>query len=302
MTRVVPLASIHVDNTLNVSRGGNPITPQDVAALSDDIKTNGLLEEIGVIHIANALWITPEKHDELENLGFVWLLIYGFRRHKACELADFTNVKVSELGEHVSLVEAELANIAENWGRKAPNEYDLAVACHRFATVHGLKVSVIAQRTQKSAKYVEDSIAIVSNVAPSILQIYKADCTKSMRRKLLTLIGLKGDWVNQRERFEAQEEQWKAWEQAESQAVHTDPDGGKLAPVPNRTGLARTNGSSGPKTLASRSDWTRFAERLVIATQWWDGMRWRQMTDETRAAFRSAARWSVSPSEDMPLK
>lgn len=299
--RIVAVNSIHVDNTLNVSRGGNPITPQDVASLSDDIKANGLLEEIGVIHIDNAEWIDAARHKELLARGFDWILIYGFRRYRACELAGFTSIKVSELGENVSLAEAELANIAENWGRKPPNEYDLAVACHRFATVHGLKVSTIAQRTQKSVRYIEEAITLVSKLSPALLQLYKANCTRAMRRKMLELAVMESDnAVNDRERYSLQEDQWRQMEMAEVQAAQKDPDVGKLAPVPARPGLSKTSGTA--RNLASRSDWTRFAERLIVATQWWDGLRWHPMTDEARAAFRSAARWSVNPDEEMPFK
>lgn len=221
---ILSIASIHVDDTINVSRGGRPITDNDVSDLAMDIKEHGLLEEVGVIRIHHASWLTEEQIEELVAAGKSWLLIYGFRRLKACQLIGFRDVKVAEVGTDVTLAQAELANVAENWGRRQPTDYDLMMACARFVNVHKTPVTEIALRTQKTIKYVEESVHIVKRVDPLLLQHYRANCSRDVRRKMLELANIDG--VSDYERHQKQNAHWEALESAAAQERRTDPNAG----------------------------------------------------------------------------
>lgn len=221
---ILSIASIHIDDTINVSRGGRPIADNDVSDLAMDIKQNGLLEEVGVIRTHHAAWYTTEQIEQLTTNDKGWLLIYGFRRLKACQLVGFRDVKATEVGTDVTLAQAELANVAENWGRKQPTEYDLMMACARFATVHRLPLTDISLRIQKPIKYIEDSVSIATRVKPELLGYYRANSSRDIRRKMMELASI--DDPVEYTRHQKQEARWNEMEQAEAQERRSNPHAG----------------------------------------------------------------------------
>lgn len=209
----IAIQKIYIDPQLNISRGCRAISKSSVKDLSDDIKTNGLMQPVGVAAIKGVGWMSVKDRDFLESEGFEWVLIHGFRRVAACKLAGLTEIK-AEPQTAVTFVGAALANLAENWTRDPPNEYDLAVACHALSNTHGIDIDIISLRVNKSKKRVEDLIKIISRVSPDLLEKFKFKCTPEMRRKMLELASI--DALSRGERHEKQRKRWAEMEAEEA--------------------------------------------------------------------------------------
>ena len=290
--RVLPIDSIHADSSLNVSRGGRPIVESNITALSEDIKAHGLLEDIGVCHIDNAQWLTPDQRISLQAHDKEWLVIYGFRRFAACSLIDgFINIRAHDLGP-LTLAEAELSNIAENGDREPPTDYDVTIACHRFVNTHKMQTALIAQRSGKSLKFITDSIAIVSRVAPKLLQFYAANCSRDVRRKMIELAAI--DAGSEHERHELQEKRWNELESAEAQDRRENPNAGF---EPRGGGRKRT-----ASNVVSRTELRTAAETTLVAREFWNGQSWVPATPERRELALAWIRWAMSPNEPMPVR
>ncbi len=291
--RILPMESIHADSSLNISRGGRPIAESNVAALADDIRAHGLLEDIGVCHVDNAEWLTPTQRSALNSNGLEWLVIYGFRRFAACSLIDgFLTIRAHDLGPGLTLAHAELANLAENGDREPPTDYDVTVACHRFVTFHKIAPATIAQRSGKSLKFVEDSLAIVAKVSPKLLPFYAANCSRETRRKMFELATI--DAASEHERHELQERRWNELEAAEGQERRENPNAGF---GPRVGGKKRSPGAT-----VSRTDLRTAAESVLVAREFWNGREWVPATSEQRELALAWIRWVMTPSETMPVR
>lgn len=292
VVRILRIDTIHADASLNISRGGRPIVESNVTGLSEDIKAHGLLENIGVCHIDNAQWLSPIQRSELTSHGKEWLVVYGFRRFAACSLIDgFVNIRAHDLGP-LTLAEAELSNMAENGDREPPTDYDVTIACHRFVAAHKLTPALIAQRSGKSLKFIEDSVTIVARVSPKLLQFYRANCSRDVRRKMIELAAI--DAGSEHERHELQEKQWATWEAAEGQERRENPNAGF---GPRGGGKKRA-----PGALVSRTELRAAAETTLVAREFWNGQAWVPASSERRELALAWIRWAMNPSEPMPVR
>lgn len=293
-TRILPLSIIHVDDTLNVSRGGKPIreTPS-LFALAEDIKASGQIDPVGVVPLAGALWLTEEERDRLAVSGKEYVLIYGFRRFKSCSIIEFETIRCQDLGK-ATRADAELENLAENCGREPPTDYDLTLACFRCATQHTFPTVTIARRVNKPVKWVEDSIAIVVNIAPDLLDHYRANCGVPVRRKMMQLLAIDGE--TQEIKHEHQRAQWKQWEIEEAQARTVDPNADFQRRGPSRAHRDRDT------NVPTRTQLITAADAIIVGQHFYDGNKWRPMTPEVLGALRSFARWTLNPNENFPVK
>ncbi len=292
-TRILPMRVIHVDDTINVSRGGVAIRESpNLLGLAEDIKAHGLIENVGVVHVQGALWLNGEERQELLAVGKEFVLVYGFRRFKACSIIGFDDIRCEDIGS-ASRAQAELENLAENCGREPPTEFDLTFACHRCSTMHALASAVVAKRVNKPIKFVEDSVLIVDRVDPDLLQFYRANCSVVVRRKMISLSAIDGE--TKEVRYERQQEQWKQWEQEEASARPHDPDA-DFAPRAPRGSRKNDSGSLTHGQLVNA------AESIIVATSYYDGYQWRPMTPDVLAALRSFARWTLNPRETLPVR
>lgn len=297
---LLPLDVIHVDPRLNVSRGGNAITETNVRSLADDIAAYGQQDPVGVVAVADAKWIETQgpqvrpavpPHAE-------YVLVYGFRRFQAIRSLSrddrfksqrrFHEIKAIELGP-LTLSQAELANVAENWSREPPTEFDLTVACDRFVRFHKVKENEIATRINRSVSFVSACVAIVSKVAPDLLDHYKVNCSKEIRRRMLVLAEV--DAPTLRERHELQRQRWEEMEADAARDRRNDPQGGIRPRHVKRSGA-----------LVSRADLKEAAERLLVAREVYDGQQWQPIDPATRNVLREWLRWSLDASMELPLR
>lgn len=298
-TRLIPMSIIHVDDSINVSRGGVAIRESpSVLSLADDIKVNGLIENVGVVPLVGARWLNTDERSLLALKGFEFVLVYGFRRFKACSLIGFVEIRCEDLG-NATRAEAELENLAENCGREPPTDYHLTLACHRCMNVHKLDKATIARRLNRSAKWVADSIAIVSLVAPDMMQFYAANCSAPIRRKMIQLAALASGETDD-VRFETQRATWKQWEMSEAEASGrgTNPE----ADFSNKRGNGNVNGRRHESNVPNRTQLIGVAEAIIVANEYYDGHTWRPMTPEVLNALRSMARWTLNPREMVPVR
>jgi len=287
----LPLKTIYVDPKLNVSRGQRSISPQSVSSLVQDIESNGQLEPIGVVTVENAAWLSEEQLHEIEAQGKEFVLVFGFRRFAA--LSEIAKKKplvtINAIAQgRMTLASAELANVAENWSREPPNEFDLTMACDRFVRIHKLKKEEVATRINRSPAFVESCIRIAS-VAPDVLDNYRVNCSREVRRRMLELADIEA--MTSRERHELQREAWKQQESNAAAERRTDPQGGMRRTPPKRS-----------NAIASRTDLKIAGERIMTAREAFNGREWVPIDNETRNIVRELIRWSLDVSSDIPVR
>lgn len=293
---LLPLRLIHVDPKLNVSRGGRAITASNVASLAEDISANGQQEPVGVVRLEDAGWIQDPAKAHLEDGGVEYVLVYGFRRLAA--VAALSANGPSGVGRvravchdgPMSLAKAELFNVAENWSRDPPNEFDLTIACDRFIRVHKLTSVDVSKRINKPVAFVDACVKIASKVAPDLIDHYKVNCSKENRRRMVLLSEIEAS--TERERHQLQREKWKELEGEAADFRRKDPQGGMR---PNRK-------KAGASPVASRSDLRAASERVVFGTEVFDGQRWVPMDSATKAVLMEWIRWSMNANSDFPVR
>ena len=278
----LPLAAVYIDERRNVSRGGRTQTEASLSGLADDLRSHGQLEPCGVVPLRAASWV--ERPDELEARGVAYVLIYGYRRAAAARLAGLDAILAIDCGPLTDDA-AQLANLAENWAREPPNEYDLTIAVAAFVA-RKVDRRVIASRTHRTPAWIEESAWIVRRVAPRLLRHYAIDSRREMRRKMSQLANVEGG--TDRERHEAQAALWAQWEVAEQTERRTDPDAGRARPTRTR----RT--SDAP---ATRTELYEAIEAVTLAREWHDGAEWIPMGADVRAALALALRWAARPTD-----
>lgn len=238
--RTVPLTLVHADPSLNVSREGQPITDADAAELAADIAAHGQTDPVGVVPLERALWLTHDEIAALDAERVAFLLIYGFRRHRACTLLcaqnERTTIRIDVLDRPFDRGAAELANLAENWGHKPPTEYQLTWAVHRMVIVRRVDPKLVALRTRHKIAWVHDAVSIVERVDPDLLQWYRANSAPEVRRRMLALASIDG--VSTTVRYRLQQDQWAAWDRAEAIVRRADPQGGIAPRGPDRRARA----------------------------------------------------------------
>lgn len=279
-TFVVSVDEIHVDPSLNVSRGGRWITPESVSELASDILDHGLLEPVGVT--SDPDWIDLE-----EQTGKRFLLVYGFRRFASVVSLDAKEIRVTDLGP-ISQASAELANVAENWSREPPNDFDLTQACARFVRVLKVDPKVVSKRVNRPVSFVEECVSIVERVRSDLLDHYRVTCTREMRRRMRALAAIEG---TERERHERQGEWWREQESVRTEIANTDP-----------VGRNRPAKRAKTKAVAGRSDHIQAAERLLMAREVYDGQGWRPLDEQTRAVLRRWIQWAIDPNSELPVR
>lgn len=277
----IPLSALLIDERRNVSRGGRAQTGASLQSLADDLREHGQLEPVGVVSLALATWIADTRTHAAR--GVTHVLVYGYRRALACRVAGLDSVLAIDCGP-MSEDAADLANLAENWAREPPTEYDLTIAVARFVARKIGKLT-IAHRIQRTAAFVEECSWIVRRVAPELLAHYAIDSRRETRRKMIALANLEG--ATERERHEAQAAQWQAWEQADQADRRTNPDAGRAKP--------RRGSGDLP---ASRTELRLALERLVSdAREYHDGSDWRPLTPEVRGALVACVSWAIRPGD-----
>ena len=81
-----------------------------------------------------------------------WDLIAGFRRAAALRLLGWTAIPALEWEGNET--ERAVVNLRENLDRRDLTSFEVARACHRLATEHGLSTNQIAARTGLSTRHV----------------------------------------------------------------------------------------------------------------------------------------------------
>jgi hypothetical protein len=188
----------------------------------------------------------------------------------------------------MTLASAELANVAENWSREPPNEFDLTIACDRFVRVHKLKKEEVATRINRSPAFVEGCIKIAS-VAPDVLDNYRVNCSREIRRRMLELADIEAMTV--REKHEMQREAWRQQESNAAAERRADPQGGMRRHPPKRS-----------NAIASRTDLKIAGERTITAREVFDGHAWVPLDNQTRSIVRELIRWTLDVSSDIPVR
>lgn len=235
---VVPTDVVCSDDTINVSREGQPITDADVADLAADLAAHGQREPVGLVAIEAAAWLTHAQRTQLGADGYLYLVVYGFRRVHACRLAQ-RPVRAEITIAPLTVAAAELANLGENWGAKPPTEYQLAWAVHRMVTVHHLPPAIVAPRVNRRAAWIAESVLIFDRVDPALLTWYRANCSGDTRRKMIALAAIEGADPSRTTRYRTQAEQWRTWEAQEATARRADPQGGIRPRGPDKQQRAR---------------------------------------------------------------
>jgi ParB-like chromosome segregation protein Spo0J len=279
---LVPIAAVLCDERRNVSRGGRPIAPASVEQLAADLREHGQLEPVGVVALDAATWIEDRDHHAANGVRFV--LVYGYRRHAAIRAAGLPSILAIDCGE-LTEDAADLANLAENWQREPPTEYDLTIAVARFVARKIGKLT-IAARIQRSPSWVEECSWIVRRVAPDLLEHYRADTRRETRRKMIALANIEGS--DERARHDDQRKTWAEWERAAAEERRRDPDAG----IRSRPRARRS--SDAP---ATRTELREAIEAVALARELFDGAGWRPLTDDARAALAQALRWAARPGE-----
>lgn len=232
----VPVAFVHADPALNVSREGQSITDADVAELAADIERHGQTDPVGVVALDQAAWLTPDDRERLTMQRKLYVLIYGNRRHRACELLaaqdKVLTIRVDVLDGSFTMGDAELANLHENWGHKPPTEYQLAWAVHRMVTLRKLDPQLVALRTNRKAPWILASVRIFDRVDPELLQWYRANNSALIRRRMIALAEIEALSVTARHRM--QRELWAAWETADAAERRTSLQGGVAKRGPDK--------------------------------------------------------------------
>lgn len=281
----IPLSALLVDERRNVSRGGRSLAASSVEALAADLAAHGQLEPVGVVSLALAPWI--DRADEHRARGVTHVLVYGYRRALAARAAKLDTILAIDCGA-MNEDTAALANLAENWSREPPTEYDLTIAVAGFVARKVGRLT-IAHRIHKAPTYVEECSWIVRRVAPELLRHYAIDSRREMRRKMIALANVEGG--TERERHEAQIAQWRAWEAAEQAERRRNPDAGTRPP--------RRGSTDSP---ATRTELRGALEALAGAEHYHDGSAWQPMTAEVRAALVAALAWAIRPTVEIPWK
>lgn len=276
----LPLSAVLVDERRNVSRGGRVLSPSSVQSLAEDLRAHGQLEPVGVVSIAMAPWI--ERADEHAARGITHALVYGYRRALAAKAASLDTILAIDCGV-TSEDQANLANLAENWNREPPTEYDLTIAVAGFVARKVGKLT-IASRINRTPSFVEECSWIVRRVAPDLLERYAIDSRRETRRKMVQLANVEG--ATERERHEAQRAQWQAWEAAEQKDRRTNPDAGRSKP--------RKTSTEHP---ASRTELRLALEGLATAREYWDGHAWQPMTTEAKSLIATCLVWALRPGD-----
>jgi ParB-like chromosome segregation protein Spo0J len=293
--KLLPLEIVWIDPRVNVSRGGRAITDANVRSLAEDIEQYGQQEPVGVVTLADALWMKSEEKAPIAKQGYEFVLVYGFRRLQALSMLahkdanTFGVVRAIEQGP-MALSQAELANVAENWSREPPTEFDLTVACDRFVRVHKIKAAEIAKRVNRTPAFVESCVVIVSQVAPDLLEHYRVNCSRENRRRMILLAEIEASTT--REKHEIQRRQWDELEANAAAERRSDPQGG----IRNKKPRARSG------AIVSRGDLREAAERLLTAREFFDGQQWRPIDSVTRSAMREWVRWSLDASLELPVR
>lgn len=281
----IPLTALLVDERRNVSRGGRVQSPASLQSLADDMRAHGQLEPVGVVSITLATWIADREAHAAR--GVTHALVYGYRRALACRYAGLADALAIDCGA-ISEDTADLANLAENWAREPPTEYDLTIAVARFVARKIGKV-VIAHRIQRTPSFVEECSWIVRRVSPEILAHYAIDSRRETRRKMLALANIEGG--TERERHEAQTAQWQAWEQAEQAERRANPEAGRSRP--------RRGAGDLP---ASRTELRLALEHALHSREYHDGSDWRPLTPEVRGGLIACLTWAIRPTNDYPWR
>lgn len=117
--RAIPIEEIFIDDDFNC-RGA--MAPIDVAALAEDIKTNGLHQPVLV------MTCTPE---ESAKWGKKYKLIAGFRRTYAHKVLKYPQI-MCVVKEHMAEAQALLINLSENLKREDLNILQEAQAIQKL--------------------------------------------------------------------------------------------------------------------------------------------------------------------------
>lgn len=289
---LLPLDAIFVDQSLNVSRGGNSIQESNVVSLAKDIEENGQLEPLGVVSLEDALWLSEPKKAEIAS-KHEFVLVFGFRRFAALKLLSKTlkvEAKAIEQGP-LTLAAAELANVAENWSREPPTEFDLTMACARFVKTHKIEVPVVARRVNKTEGFVESCVKIATKVAPDLLEHYKVNCSKETRRRMVELSAIEAP--SKQEVYEAQRERWKELEEQAQRSIRNDPQGG----MRRKPGRKKSSSS-----IATRMDLREASESVMLAREFFDGESWYPINGSMKRLLREWIRWSMNTSIELPVR
>jgi ParB/RepB/Spo0J family partition protein len=159
--RLIPVADVIVAKGFNIEEKRH--SEEEIQALADDIRHNGLLNPITV----RAVLGKRRTPDALGNIyGDNYYLIAGEGRLRAIQKLGVANIQanVKRVGE----LEALVLNTTENVDRKAIHVWALGERLRMLSETHELSPQRLAAMFGLTAVYVRNLVRMVRDTAPSI--------------------------------------------------------------------------------------------------------------------------------------
>lgn len=151
LTTNIPIAKIYRDNHFNC-RGEHGVDAFNVVELSNNIKAHGVLQPIIV-----RTKLAEEKADP--NIAkFDYMLVAGYRRTLACEVAGLTEIPAT-VRDDLDHATAALINLSENLSREDLNILQEAITIEKLIQA-GISNEKIAKQLGKSNSWVNIRIRL----------------------------------------------------------------------------------------------------------------------------------------------
>ncbi len=265
---ILDLEQVLCDHSKNLSRGGKIFTVDDpeIVELAATMKH-------GLINVPEVrLLVEPVPNENgLKHHFYTHEVVSGYKRFVGLQRLKIKTSRFTTFDD-IDDDTAILHNAIENWGRKDPTDYDLAVSLSLLAKRKNWDAEKLAKNIGGKRPRVESLLIIIERCPKELLEIFRATPTIEVRRQLSRIARIHRP--TQDEAHQAMIEEWNRYVASLEKPTNTNSND---QPTNNPSRNPRGN-----TTNTSRAYFLR--QEQQTANEWFDPITkvYKKISDEQR--------------------